>query len=88
MPVSDHIDFVLKSHTEFVTYYETSSYKLQNKLLADQMVKHSLNRLYEGKLFGSGWPLHPQRDYPHFVSELGSTLVYDSTHIDWRQSEQ
>lgn len=52
------------------------------------MIKHSLNRLYEGKLFGSGWPLHPQRDYPHFVSELGSTLVYDSTHIDWKASEQ
>lgn len=30
------------------------------------MVKHSLNRLYGEKLFGSGWPLHPVRDYPHF----------------------
>lgn len=80
-PQSDTIDFVLKSHTEFITYYETTGYKLQNKELADAMIKHSLNRLYEWPLFGSGWPLNPQRDYPHFLSEATASLVYDSTHV-------
>jgi len=81
-PTSDYVDFYLKSHTEFVTYFETTAFKLQNVALADAMVKHSLNRLYEAKLFGSGWPLHPQRDYPHYETELASTVVYDSTHVN------
>lgn len=80
-PQSDVVDFYLKSHTEFITYYETAGYKLQNKELADAMIKHSLNRLYDWPLFGSGWPLNPQRDYPHFLSEATATLVYDSTHV-------
>lgn len=46
------------------------------------MIKHSLNRLYDVKLFGSGWPLHPQRDYPHFMTEHDASVVYDSTHVD------
>lgn len=54
---------------------------MENKLLADQMVSHSLNRLYEEKLFGSGWPLHPERDYPHFEAEIDASFVYDSTHV-------
>lgn len=45
------------------------------------MIRHSLNRIYEDKVFGSGWPLHPQRDYPQFESEIASTVVYDSTHV-------
>lgn len=80
-PQPNVVDFYLKSHTEFITYYETTGYKLQNKELADVMIKHSLNRLYHVPLFGSGWPLNPLRDYPHFVTEATSTLVYDSTHV-------
>lgn len=50
------------------------------------MIAHSLNRLYEGKLFGSGWPLHPQRDYPHFETDIYDTVVYDTTHVsmEWQ----
>lgn len=80
-PNSDTVDFYLKSHTEFISYYDTFGYKLYNKPLADAMIKHSLNRLYDQTLFGSGWPLHPQRDYPHFITEAACTLVYDSTHV-------
>jgi hypothetical protein len=46
------------------------------------MISHSLNRLYEGFLFGSGYPLSPPRDYPHMMTEENCTVVYDSTHID------
>jgi hypothetical protein len=46
------------------------------------MVKFSLNRLYEGRLFGSGYPLYPARDYPEFITETNFTVVYDSTHVN------
>ena len=46
------------------------------------MVKHSLNRMYELNLFGSGYPTSPPRDYPHFIVEENFTVVYDSTHVD------
>lgn len=45
------------------------------------MIRHSLNRLYDTKLFGSGWPLYPQRDYPHFETETTASFVYDSSHV-------
>ena len=45
------------------------------------MVTHSLNRMLDEKVFGSGWPLY-HRDYPHFIVEHNYTVVYDSTHID------
>jgi len=46
------------------------------------MVKHSLNRLYEKRLFGSGWPTSPPRDYPHVMVEDNFTFLYDSSHVD------
>lgn len=46
------------------------------------MVHHSVNRLYERRLFGSGFPASPPRDYPHFIAEENYTIVYDSTHVD------
>ena len=45
------------------------------------MVSRSISRLYDTKLFGSGWPLHPQRDYPNFEVERDFTIVYDTTHV-------
>lgn len=52
-----------------------------NKDLAEHMVMHSLNRLMNEKVFGSGWPLYG-RDYPHFIVEDNYTIVYDSSHIE------
>jgi hypothetical protein len=51
------------------------------------MIRHCLNRLYEGNLFGSGWPMSPPRDYPHMMTEENYTIVYDSTHVDPHLSE-
>lgn len=55
---------------------------MQNEDLARAMVSHSLNTLYHGYLFGSGFPQFPPRDYPHFIAEHNYTIVYDSTHVD------
>lgn len=46
------------------------------------MVKSALKRLYNGNLFGSGWPLSPPKDQPHFIAENNYTVVYDPTHQD------
>ena len=55
---------------------------LLNKELGKAMIRHSLNRLYDGNLFGSGWPMSPPRDYPNMMAEDNFTIVYDSTHVD------
>lgn len=45
------------------------------------MVMHSLNRLRNTEVLGSGWPIYP-KDYPHFMVEENYTVIYDSTHVD------
>jgi len=45
------------------------------------MIQSSLNRIYEGLIFGSGWPMSPPRDYPHFMTQINYTVVYDSSHM-------
>lgn len=56
-------------------------YQIQNPMLGQHMITHSLNRLIGHKTFGSGWKLYT-RDYPHFIVEDNYTVVYDSTHVD------
>ena len=46
------------------------------------MISHSLNRLYEINLFGSGYPMSPPRDYPHMIAEANYTVIYDSSHFN------
>ena len=45
------------------------------------MVADSLKRLYEGNLFGSGWPQSPPRDYPHFQVFTNYTAIFDSSLV-------
>jgi hypothetical protein len=80
-PSADSIDYKLRSHEQNVTFFSYADYKMANVDLATEMVKHSLNRLYEGRLFGSGWPLSPPKDYPGFLAESNFTMVYDSSHV-------
>lgn len=42
---------------------------MQNEELARDMVRHSINTLYNDHLYGSGFPQFPPRDYPHFIVE-------------------
>ena len=44
------------------------------------MLKHSLNRLKDGKTFGSGWKIYP-RDYPHVLLLDDYVVIYDSSHV-------
>jgi hypothetical protein len=81
-PDQSHLNFKLRRHDQFPSFYPYGQYKIENQQLAELMVKHSLNRLYEGNLFGSGFPYSPPKDYPHFLTEENYTIVYDSTHVD------
>lgn len=83
-----HMKFKLKSHEEFTSFYPYGGYKIENEELAKLMVKHSLNRIYEGNLFGSGFPYSPPKDFPHFLAEDNYTIVYDSTHVDPHQDDE
>ena len=74
--------FRLRGHSQFPHFYPYGDYKIQNLELAELMVKHSLNRMYEVNLFGNGYPISPPRDYPHMIMEDNCTIVYDSSHID------
>jgi hypothetical protein len=82
LPTESTLDFAFRRHTEFTTFYPYADYKLLNEELGRAMVRHSLNRLAEARLFGSGWPQSPPRDYPHMMAEDNYTIVYDSTHVD------
>ena len=65
----DHLNFKISEHKQSVEFTPQGSYKLINKELAELMVSDCLNRIYEGNVFGSGWPQSPPKDYPHFRVE-------------------
>lgn len=77
----DRLDFKLRAHDEFISLYPVDI-PVENEALAKLMIHHSVNRLYEGHLFGSRWPMSPPRDYPHMITAENYTIVYDSTHIE------
>jgi len=75
-----------RKHDLNVSFYPYGQFKMQNEDLARLMVDHSVRTLYQGYLYGSGWPQSPARDYPHFIVEENYTIVYDSTHVDPRMA--
>jgi len=81
IPMAASVEFKLRNHQQQVTLFPYGDYKILKEELGKAMVSHSHNRLYEEWLFGSGWPLSPPRDYPHFSAETDFTIVYDSSHI-------
>ena len=72
---------VLRSSVKELQFIGSGKYEVKNEELARTMLSHSLNRLKQEKVFGSGWKLY-RRDYPHFIVEDNFIGVYDSTHID------
>jgi hypothetical protein len=82
VPRASTLDFRFRRHDEFISYFPAGDYKLANLELANLLVHSSLNRLYEGNLFGSGWPLSPPRDFPQMTTRDNYTIVYDSTHVE------
>ena len=81
-PGQKFMHFKLRGHDQTATFTPYGQYTMNNKPLADLMVKHSLNRMYEVNLFGSGYPISPPKDYPHMMAEINFTVIYDSTHVD------
>jgi len=81
-PKSASLDFEVVAHSQTVFFHPDGQYQLINKGLAEAMVADSLNRLYEGDLFGCGWPQSPPKDYPHFRVEENYTAVFDHAMID------
>ena len=77
-PRARNLDFKLHSHYHQAKILGLGLYTVQNLELAEAMVSHSLNRLYDTHLFGSEWPLSPPRDYPHFAVTNDFTIVYDA----------
>lgn len=75
------LNFRLRSHAEKISIYPYADYRILSEELGVAMIKHSVNRLYEGPLFGSGWPLSPPRDYPVFTTLENYTFVYDPSHL-------
>ena len=68
LPQEKTIDFFLRGHEEFIYFYPYGIYKTIDIPLATKMVSNTLSKLYEGKLFGSGFPQSPPKDYAHMVN--------------------
>lgn len=81
-PNFTNLNFRYHGAEQEIFFYPYGGFVFQNKELAQAMARHSISRLFEGTVFGSGWPQSPPRDYPHFMVEENYTVVYDSTHVD------
>ena len=75
------MDFHVVGFSKVVEFLQIDGYEVENSVLGNLMIEHSLNRLREEKVFGSGWAINP-KDYPHFFVEENYTIIYDSTHIN------
>lgn len=81
MPLASVLNFRVRRHDEFISLYDVKDYKVINEDLAKTMISNSINRLYRSYIFGSGWPLNPPRDYPHFMTDINFTVIYDSAAV-------
>ncbi len=63
-----YMDFWLKSFKSGITYFPVDGFALADKPTADQIVNNVISKLYENKLFGSDWPVYPNRIYPIFAA--------------------
>ena len=82
VPTANTLNFRLLRHEEEVELNQYHEYVIHNSDLAKLMIHHSINRLYDGNLFGSSWPISPPKDYPRPLAAKNFTLIYDSTHIE------
>jgi hypothetical protein len=81
VPKESTLNFKVVSHSQKVSFTPLGSYKVANRELAELFVTDGLNRLYEGEVFGSGWPQSPPRDYPRFRVEDNYTAIFDTAAI-------
>lgn len=55
---------------------------MTNLKLAREMISLSVDRLFDSKLFGSGWPVPQFRNHPKFEALATWTIIYDPTIIE------
>jgi hypothetical protein len=84
IPSEFSLDFTLRNHEAFITLYPNVNFPVIQTELSLKIINNSLNRLYEHKLFGSGWPLATERENPRFLADDNFMVVYDATHVDPR----
>lgn len=58
------MDFWVKSLNTVITYQDDFGYKMLKKDSADKIVNDAIHKLYDNKLFGSGWPYLMKRTNP------------------------
>lgn len=81
VPGKDYLDFNIRSFDYRVGFFPIGKYQLADRNLAILMVADCLKRIYEARVFGSGWPQSPPRDYPHFKVYDNYTAIFDSSLI-------
>lgn len=77
----DSMDFWLKSFSQLITYFPMPEFPIADKATVDKLIVSVLGKLYENKLFGSGWPTYPNRWSPGVMIDKDEILIYDK----WRQ---
>ncbi len=75
------MDFWLKSFSQQITYITMPDFPMEDKVAADKLIVSVLEKLYESKLFGSGWPMYPNRWSPGVVIDEDEILIYEK----WRK---
>jgi hypothetical protein len=71
------MDVWLKSYKPLIRYTIQNGFPLADINLADKIINDSLDKLYENKLFGSGWPVYPNREYVNFGSNDNYSVIYE-----------
>lgn len=64
-----------------VTYNDSFGFKLLNMDIVDSIVIKSLDRLYENKLFGSGWSYILGQKKPRIYVSNEAVMIYDKTGL-------
>ena len=63
VPYSTYLDFKVTKIQKIAQFKDQGEYKIVDMELANLFLTRSLQRLYQGRVFGSGWKIYG-RDYP------------------------
>jgi hypothetical protein len=77
-PQLDHLVFRVVKADKMAQFKDVGLFQVHDIELANYMLSRSLERLREGRVFGSGWKIYA-RDYPKAVLEDGYLFLYDAS---------
>jgi hypothetical protein len=72
-----HFDVWMSGYSFNISYNDSFGFKLVNRDLADKIIRESLDRLFENKLFGSGWNYYLGQKRPRLYVTNEAVLIYD-----------